>query len=172
MSSLPIRFSWLQSDTIEDMASPSWSPSRVASVSSLAPRNDLVAVTAAVSTFPTLDTELFPQAVAGTSSAQAIVTSLTQAVSSPVRTVHFLTRAVAFVSTHDSQKSSCNDERLSPAKQFCSGEELFCTRLGTPPLRELSAPPLRRAARGRRGTGMVVALPPAASAVSTLRMEV
>lgn len=115
------------------------------------PGDNPVPTNATISTSPTLATKLPPQAVAKTSSALAIVASSTQAVSSPVRAVcppvravSPPTRAVVSVSTRSGRRCYCNDERSSPAKRFCSGEERLRTRLEIPPHSKPAAPPSRK----------------------------
>lgn len=167
----PIHFSWLRPDTIEDTASPPFSSSSIASDTFPISGDNPVTANTAVSTPPALVMELFPQAIFGTSSAQAIVASPTQAVFSPVSGILSPTRAAASVSMHNGRKRSRDHERSSPSELFRSGEERLRTHLEIPPIRGLAAPPVQKAARGGRQTNTVPALPPAASTVSTREFE-
>lgn len=117
------------------MASSSWFSFLVVPAASPTPGDSPVAMTAVVSTSPTLTTALPPEVIAGTSFGQAIVASPSQAIPSPIRAAPSPTRAVAPVSTCSGRKRSREEERSSPGKRFCNGKELLRTRLEIPPLR-------------------------------------
>lgn len=99
-SDQPICFSWLQPNSVYDIASPSCPPSRTTPAASPTSGDNTVAATVAFYSSPTMATELPSQTVAGTSSALVRVAKPVQTDSSLARAVSPPTGAVASVSTH------------------------------------------------------------------------
>lgn len=82
------------------------------------------------------------QSVAGTYSAQVIVVTAIQTVSSPGRAVSLPSRAVAFVPTRSGRNRSRNHKRSSPVKWLRSGQWFLLTRMEIVLLRGLAAAPV------------------------------
>lgn len=162
----------LQPKAVKDIVSSPRPSYCIASVVSSFTGCSPVAATAAVSTSPTLATELHSQEVTGTSSAHAITASSTRAITSAVQAVSSPTRIVASVSTLSIRKYSRDDKRFTLPEEFCSSKKIFCTRHKTPPNCILVAPPIQGAVCSGRNTYRVATLPPAGSIIYTLSMQV
>lgn len=143
------------------MASRPCSPTHAVLVVSLTSKGNPVIASAAVSNSLALAMELFPQAVAGTSSAHTVAASSTQLASVP-------TRVVTSISTHSDRKLSQEDVHSSPTKRFRSGGKFLRTRLDNSSNSDSAGSPVDGAARSERETSKVAAFPPASSTGSAL----
>lgn len=108
-SDQPIRFSWFQPNSVDNLAILSSLPSRAVTAVSPTPGYSPVAEIAADTISLALTTKMSPQAVAGTSSALVIVPSSIQAVFSPDRAAFSPTRTVISVSTRSGRKCPRNE---------------------------------------------------------------